>query len=121
MSQEHIDVARGWYEAFNRWSESYWADPGGPLSETPGNDELFDRMVPEVEWALPFGQTARGRDQLSRVAADWIETVDSWRLEIEDVIDGTGGRVVVIHHVVARGRGKRRSDPPAVVLGDHRA
>jgi ketosteroid isomerase-like protein len=106
MSQENVELAREWYEVVNRWLESYWANPGRPLGETPGTDGLFDRMNPEAEWDWLFSpQTFRGRDQLLRAAADWIETVDAWQLEVEDVIDGTGGRVVVIVRVVARGRG----------------
>ena len=60
----------------------------------------------DAEWDWLFSpETFRGRDQLLRAAADWIETVDGWQIEVEDVIDGTRGRVVVIVRVVARGRG----------------
>ena len=106
MSQENVEVARGWYEVVNRWLESYWANPERPLAETPGTDEVFDGMDSEVEWDWLFTpETFRGRDQLLGAAADWIETVDAWQLEIEDVLDGTGDRVVAIVRVVARGRG----------------
>jgi ketosteroid isomerase-like protein len=106
MSKENVDVAREWYEVFNRWLQSYWANPERPLGETPGTDGVFDRMDPEVEWDWLFTpETFQGRDQLLRAAADWIETVDAWQVEVEEVINGTGGRVVVIVRVVARGRG----------------
>ena len=99
-------MARQWYETVNRWLESYWAHPERPLDETPGADAVFDRMEPEAEWDWLFSrETFRGRDQLLRAATDWIETVDGWQLEVEDVIDATGGRVVVVVRVVARGRG----------------
>ena len=99
-------MARHWYEAVNRWLESYWAHPERPLGETPGVDGVFDRMEPEAEWDWLFSrETFRGRDQLLRAATDWIETVDGWQLEVEDVIDATRGRVVVVVRVVARGRG----------------
>ena len=105
MSQENVDVARQWYEVLSRWLESYWANPGRPLAETPGTDEMFDRMDAEAEWDWLFSrETFRGRDQLLRAAADWIETVDAWQIEVEELIDGAGGRVVVIVRVVARGR-----------------
>ncbi len=106
MSLENVDAARACYGAINQWLETYWANPERPLSDTPGTDELFDRMDPEVEWDWLFSpETFRGRDQLLQAAADWIETVDAWQLEVEDVIDGTGDRVVVISRVTARGRG----------------
>ncbi len=101
-----MDVAREWYEVVNRWLESYWANPERPLAETLGTDEVFDRMDSEVEWDWLFTpETFRGRDQLLGAAADWIETVDAWQIEIEDVLDGIGDRVVAIVRVVARGRG----------------
>jgi ketosteroid isomerase-like protein len=106
MSQENVEVAREWYGALNRWLDSYWANPERPLGETPGTDGLFDRMDPEAEWDWLFSpETFRGRDHLLRAAADWIETVDGWQIEIEELIDGTDGRVVVVVRVVARGRG----------------
>jgi ketosteroid isomerase-like protein len=106
MSQENVEVARDWYEVLNRWLESYWASPGRPLGETPGTDGVFDRMCQDAEWDWLFSpETFRGREQLLRAAADWIETVDGWQIEVEDVIDGTGDRVVVTVRVVARGRG----------------
>jgi ketosteroid isomerase-like protein len=37
--------------------------------------------------------------------SDWIETVDAWRIEVEEVIEGIGDRVVAVARVVARGRG----------------
>ena len=40
-----------------------------------------------------------------RAAADWIETVDAWKVEVDDLVDGTDGRVVVIARVLARGKG----------------
>ena len=106
MSQENVEVAREWYEVLNRSLESYWARPGQPLGETPGMDEVFDRMSEDAEWDWLFSpETFRGREQLLRAAADWIETVDGWQIEVEDVIAGTGDRVVVTVRVVARGRG----------------
>jgi ketosteroid isomerase-like protein len=106
MSQENVEVARHWYEAINGWLETYWADPGRSLGDTPGTEALFGRMDPEVEWNWLFTPgTLRGREQLLGAASDWIETVDSWRIEVEDVLDGSDERVVALVRVVARGRG----------------
>jgi ketosteroid isomerase-like protein len=106
MSQENVDVVRGHYEALNNWLESYWADPGQPLGETPRLDEVFDRMDPEVEWDWALSsETFRGRDQLLEAAADWIDTVGEWRVEVDEVIDGSGDRVLAVLRVLARGKG----------------
>ena len=106
MSQENVEVVRGHYEALNDWLEAYWADPGQPLEESPELDELFGRLDSEVvwDWALS-AETFRGRDQLLGAAADWIDTVGQWRIEVEELIDGSGDRVLAILRVVAHGRG----------------
>jgi ketosteroid isomerase-like protein len=106
MAQRDVDEAREWYTALNRWLEAYWANPERPLGETPGTDDLFERMEPGAEWDWLFTpDTFVGREQLLGAAADWIETVDAWELDVEDVLDGTDGRVVAIVRVLARGRG----------------
>ena len=43
-------MVRGFYEAVNAWLETYWADPSRPLADTPGVDEVFERMDPAAEW-----------------------------------------------------------------------
>ena len=106
MSQEDVEVAREWYEVVNRWLESYWANPGRPLGETPGTDGVFDRMCQDAEWDWLFSpETFRGREQLLRAAADFIDTVGEWRIEVEELIDGDWNRVLAILRVLARGRG----------------
>jgi ketosteroid isomerase-like protein len=106
MSQENVEVVRGFYDAVNRWLEAHWADPGRPLDETPGVDEMFDRMDPDAEWDWLFSpETFRGRDQLLAAAADFIDTVGEWRIEVEDLIDGSRDRVLAIVRVLARGKG----------------
>jgi ketosteroid isomerase-like protein len=106
MSQENVEVAREWYEVVNRWLESYWANPGRPLGETPGTDGVFDRMCQDAEWDWLFSpETFRGREQLLRAAADFIDTVGEWRIEVEELIDGDRNRVLAILRVLARGRG----------------
>jgi ketosteroid isomerase-like protein len=106
MSQENVEIARGWYEAVNRWLGSYWENPERPLNEVPGTDALFERLGPKAEWNWVFGlKSSRGRNQWLRAISDWIETVDDWRIEVEEVIDAVVDRVVATAHVHARGRG----------------
>jgi ketosteroid isomerase-like protein len=106
MSQENVEVVRAWYEAINRWLDAHWANPGGPLGEAPGLEEIFDHMASEAEWDWLFSaDILRGRDQMLGAAIDFVETVDAWRLEIEELTAGTDGQVLVELRVVARGRG----------------
>ena len=102
----HAEVAREYYATLNRMLDAYWADPAVPLGDAPGVEEVFAHLDPEAERDWLFSpETPRGRDQLLRAASDWIDTVDAWKVEVDDLVDGTDGRVVVVARVLARGRG----------------
>jgi ketosteroid isomerase-like protein len=106
MSQENVDVVRRFYEVLNEWLTSYWSDPEQPLNESPGVEKVFEHLDPEAEWDWVFSpETFRGREQLLRAVADWLETVTDWRVEVEELIDGSRDRVLMIGRVVARGKG----------------
>jgi ketosteroid isomerase-like protein len=106
MSQENVEVVRGYFESLNRWLVSYWSDPVVPIAQSPELKEVFGHLDPEAEWDWLFSpETFRGREQLLQAVADWLETVGEWRVEIEELIDGSGNRVLVIGRVVARGKG----------------
>lgn len=67
---------------------------------------MFDHLDPEAEWDWLFSpETFRGREQLLLAVADYLETVDDWRVEIEELIDAGRDRVLAIGRVVARGKG----------------
>jgi ketosteroid isomerase-like protein len=105
MSQENVEVVSRYYEVFSSWLDAYWADPG-PIEETPGSEELFNRLDPDAEWDWLWSpEVFRGRDQLLGVVADWIEAMDDWRIELQELIDGQGDRVLAIVRVRARGIG----------------
>ena len=104
MSHENVEIVRRYYEVFGAWLEAYWANPG-PIGETPGSEAVINRLHPEAEWDwLLSPQIFRGRDQLLRAVADWIDTMDDWRVELQELIDGRGDRVLAILRVMARGK-----------------
>ena len=106
MSEENVEVVRGFYEEVNAWLETYWADPSRPLADTPGVDEVFARMDPEAEWDWLFSSDIyQGRDQLLHAAADFVGTVGDWRIEVGELIEGRGDGVMASLRVVARGKG----------------
>ena len=106
MSQENVDVVRRFYVALNEWLTSYWSDPEQPLHEFPGLDRVFEHLDPEAEWDWVFSpETFRGRERLLQAVADWLETVTDWRVEVEELIDGSRDRVLMIGRVVALGKG----------------
>ena len=104
MSQENVEIVRGFFEALNKWLESYWSDPGQPL-ESPGIEKVFDRLDPDAEWDWVFSpETFQGRDRILQAVADWIETVSDWRIEVDAVISGTENRVLVLNRILAQGK-----------------
>lgn len=106
MSEQNVEVVRGYFEVFNKWLASYWSDPERALDESPGLDAVFARLDPEAEWDWPLSpETFRGREQLLQAVADWLETVSHWRIDVEDLIEGSQGRVLLVGRVVARGKG----------------
>jgi ketosteroid isomerase-like protein len=106
MSQENVEVVRGFFRSLNVWLASYWSDPVMPIEQSPELEEMFDHLDPEAEWDWLFSpETFRGREQLLQAVADYLETVGDWRVEVEELIDGSRDRVLVIGRVVARGKG----------------
>jgi ketosteroid isomerase-like protein len=106
MPEENTDVVRRYYEAADRWLASYWADPRLPIERTPELEALLDLLHPEAEWDWLFGlETLRGREQILAAIGDWLETVEDWRITVEELVDGTDDRVLAILSVRARGRG----------------
>jgi ketosteroid isomerase-like protein len=78
---------------------------GHPL-KSPQGDEVFDRLNLDAEWDWAFSlETFRGRDRILQAVTDWIETVSDWRIEVDEVIDGTENRVLVLDRILAGGKG----------------
>ena len=79
-------------------------------------------MCQDAEWDWLFSpETFRGRDRLLRAAADFIDTVGEWRIEVEELIDRGQDRVLAIIRVLARGRGSGAPVYQRVFSGDHRS
>jgi hypothetical protein len=70
MSEENVEVVRGYFESLNRWLASYWSDPVVPIEQSPELEEVFDHLYPEAEWDWLFSpETFRGREQLLQAVA----------------------------------------------------
>jgi len=70
-------------------------------------DGMLARMDPDFEWtpleASPVARVYRGREQVRRYVEDWLSTLESVRLELEDPTE-VGDRVVAVVHAHGRGR-----------------
>jgi len=83
MSQENVELVRGMWKAFLK------------------ND--FETALaaydPDVEWDgtnLPDGQVGRGVDAIMAHVTRWSSMWESWNVEVEQVTDAGGDRVVTI-------------------------
>jgi len=92
MSEADVRIVRGMWEAFQR------RDFSSSLA-------AFD---PAIEWDgtnLPDGTVSRGIDAVVDHTRRWAEMWEGWEVELEDVIDAGGGRVIAF----TRERGHSKS------------
>ena len=119
VSQENVDIVRGYYETLTRVLDGY-ARQGGRIEDAPFVDELFAHIDPDAEWQSFFSaEPFRGREQWLEGASDWIDAFDDWHSELEDVIDA-GERVIAVlrNRLVGKGGGvpiEERMFPVATV------
>ena len=81
MSDAKADVVRGMWEGFLR-------------NDFEAALAAFD---PDVEWDgtnLPDGKVARGLEAVVDPVTRWAEMWETWEVELQDVIDAGGDRVI---------------------------
>jgi ketosteroid isomerase-like protein len=104
MSQENVEVVRSYFRALQRTLSAYAAAPGR-IDDAPFLDEVFAHLDDNVEWRWPLSpESFRGRAEMLRAAADWLDAVGGWQVELEDVVEA-GDRVLVSQRVRAQGKG----------------
>jgi len=91
MSETNVAVVRGMLEAFIR------------------NDleTALACLDPDIEWDgtnLPDGKITRGLDAVLDHAARWADIWEGWEVDLEDVIDAGGDKVIAF--IRERGRSK---------------
>jgi ketosteroid isomerase-like protein len=92
MSQENANVVRQQFQAFER-----------------GLNAVAAFWHPEIEWRAVKGAAddvgvMRGHDALRRYYADWINTFDKLRAEVDEVIIDANDRVAASVRNSGRGR-----------------
>jgi ketosteroid isomerase-like protein len=104
MSEENVELVRSYYEALHRMLSAHAAAPGR-IEDAPFIEEVFGHLDEEVEWRWPLTpDTFSGRDGLLRAATDWLELVDDWQIDLEEVVDA-GDSVVTTQLVRGQGKG----------------
>jgi ketosteroid isomerase-like protein len=93
MSEENVELVRTLLTAFDR------AD----------YELALDALDPEVDWQVPPGvgigqEVYRGRERVQSGFADWLGAWETYRFELEEILDH-GDHVLVGAMHIARGRG----------------
>jgi ketosteroid isomerase-like protein len=89
MSEENVEVARGWFWAFEN-----------------DTDAFRDILHPEIEW-FPFEENhtpSHGIGGAMRIRNQWLDTWSDIRINLTQMVD-RGEHVVATGHVTARGKG----------------
>jgi ketosteroid isomerase-like protein len=96
LSEEDLDIVRLTIEAFNR----------------EGVEAAIEYLDPGVDWVAPREwleeRVYEGHDGIRRIASQWSENFDEYRIDVEELID-MGPRVLAL--VFLRGRIKEGGDP----------
>lgn len=114
MSAENVELVR-----------SFQPDPDVDVAHLVNDDEAAARLReqigdcfdPEVECTMYFPGMAPvtypgGLDGLRRAWRDWLRQWASYRVAIEEIVDGGEERVLVVHRV----QGRHRADAPETTL-----
>src|SRR5258707_5915767 len=108
MSQENVEIVRRYVESLGRFMAALRANPG-PVDETPFIDEFFECLDPEVEWRWPLTDEAfRGREAMLRAATDFLDAVDDWEIDGDEIVYARDDRLVLLQRVSARRPGNRK-------------
>jgi ketosteroid isomerase-like protein len=91
MSQATVELVRAAYEWGNRKREL----------------DLADVLHPNFAWHtrvdLPDAGTRNGREGVMRLRAEWVDALDDFHVELDEVIDA-GDRVIAVSRLCGRPR-----------------
>ncbi|MDX6573487.1 MAG: hypothetical protein QOC86_2643 [Gaiellales bacterium] len=92
MSEENVEIVRKMFEAY-----------------ASGDFETaLAAYAPEVEFDVsirPEGGVYRGPEGVAEAMRSWTGTWDDFRLEVEEIIDAGGDRVLLVDRQSGRGKG----------------
>jgi ketosteroid isomerase-like protein len=93
MSQENVEVVRRSWDALNRG----------------GLDAIEEFWHPDIEWRAAEGEVDdvgvfRGRDKMRGYYADWLDMLDDWHAEVEEIVFEDEERVAAVIRTSARGK-----------------
>ena len=111
MSEENVEVVRGYYEAVKGVFEAYWEDPGSAAEALETGEvpavavEMLRYMHPNVEWKTALtGTTYRGYNGLARGFDQTVDAAQDYGIEIQEVSELGGDKVFAVVKAAMRGR-----------------
>ena len=100
MSQENVEIVRGFLEAVKRFFEAYWESPRSIVAAVEADDlwpeyrDALSYVHPEVEWQTAFlGETSRGFLEIAKVWDDFLTWAEDYKVDLQEVED-LGGDLV---------------------------
>src|SRR6185295_14082802 len=88
MSQENVEVVRAAYEAFGRG----------------GLDRFMEYFTDDVDYRADDTGPIHGKDALRAFYQDWIDTFDSFRMELVELVDAGEDTVVAVERFAGRAK-----------------
>jgi ketosteroid isomerase-like protein len=114
MSEENMEVARRFSEAFERSSRAYWKNPRSLVDALEAGDldpegtHLLSYLHPQVEWKTAFsleGETHRGHLDFLKVCDEFLDATEDYSVTVREVTDLGTDRVLVVSDLAFKGKG----------------
>jgi ketosteroid isomerase-like protein len=110
MSQENTEVVRRWFEAVERFLETW--DPSRSLLEAtkagdlpPAAQEAFGCLDPEAEWNPVFsGETYRGQLELGGAMDELLQAAENYDMKLQDITELEDDRVFAVYDLKLAGK-----------------
>jgi ketosteroid isomerase-like protein len=103
MSQENVEVVRGFLGAMARLFESYSKNPRSLVAAEERGDSwpeyegALGYAAAEVEWQTVFlGATHRGRREIARAWDDFLRWTEDYKIRLEEIEDLDADRVFAV-------------------------
>src|SRR2546426_244206 len=111
MSEENVEIVRGFIEAMQRFFEAYWENPRSIAAAVeadtlwPEYREVLTYVHPEVEWkTVLLGETHRGYLGTTKAWDDYLRWAENYRVGQQEVADLGDDRVYAVVTLVGKAK-----------------
>ena len=110
MSQENTEVVQHWFEAVERFLETW--DPSRSLLEATNASDLPSEakealgfLDPEAEWNPVFsGETYRGQLEFGGALDELLQAAENYDMKLQDLTDLEDDRVLAVYDLKLKGK-----------------